>query len=414
MYFLNKMAKYKILVVPSDNFGCGKFRSLDPHKCLQEKYGDLFDIDILFGGDVWSRKDNFIDLLKPYDLIHIHKQVDFDGIFIQICKYLGKKVIVDVDDHYDLGSSHPMSLAAKNENWAERVLIHIRTADWVTTTQNVFRQTLLKHNKNVFVIPNAINPTEEQFIPKPTESDKLRVGIVCGSSHLEDLKLFGNMVSQFTKEELDKLQFVLCGFDVKGNVTRFEQNGEKTVRPVQPMETCWYKYEQILTNNFQTLSKEHIDFLHLFIPNEEFPNWKNEPYRRCWTKNIAEYATHYNNIDVLLVPLVDNPFNLAKSNLKVIEAGFFHKGIIASHVGPYTADLVSVLDKNGINPNGNSLLVEPHKNNKNWVKYIRLLLNNREILDIMKENLYNTVKDKYDLRNITDIRKDFYLSILEN
>ena len=407
------MAKYKILVIPSDNYGCGKFRSIDPHECLRKKYGDIFEIDIMFGKEVFEYRQTYPEFLKKYDLIHIHKQFDFDGYFISVCKYLGKLVVVDVDDHYDLGSYHPMSYAARKENWAERVLVHIRNADWVTTTQDVFRKILLKNNKNVFVLPNAIDPTEEQFQINTTKSDRLRVGIVCGSTHLEDLKLFGDMVAQFSKEELDRLQFVLCGFDTKGSVTRFLENGEKVVLPLNPTETCWYKYEQILTNDYKSVSKEHADFLHEFVPNQDFANWENEPYRRCWTKDIKEYATHYNSIDVLLAPLVNNPFTIAKSNLKVIEAGFCNKALIVSHAGPYGEDLISAIGKNGvINPDGNCLLVEPTKN-KNWVKYIRLLLNNKDLLLQLQHNLHETVKDKYDLRNITDIRKDFYLKILE-
>ena len=38
-------------------------------------------------------------------------------------------------------------------------------------------------------------------------------------------------------------------------------------------------------------------------------------------------------------------FNRMKSQLKVIEAGFYKKALIASDVGPYTIDLNHALDK---------------------------------------------------------------------
>ena len=38
--------KIKMLVIPSDKSGCGKFRSVDPHVYIAEHYGDEFDIDI--------------------------------------------------------------------------------------------------------------------------------------------------------------------------------------------------------------------------------------------------------------------------------------------------------------------------------------------------------------------------------
>ena len=40
------MSKIKVLVVPSDRTGVGKFRSVDPHVFLQNLYGDDFHVDI--------------------------------------------------------------------------------------------------------------------------------------------------------------------------------------------------------------------------------------------------------------------------------------------------------------------------------------------------------------------------------
>lgn len=56
-------------------------------------------------------------------------------------------------------------------------------------------------------------------------------------------------------------------------------------------------------------------------------------------KHWSEYAWEYNAIDVALAPLVDNPFNQSKSQLKIYEAGFKKKPIICSPVGPYTRDM---------------------------------------------------------------------------
>lgn len=283
----------------------------------------------------------------------------------------------------------------------------------VTTTTEIFKKELLKHNKNVVVIPNAINPNEGQFIPKPTKSDRLRFGIICGSSHLEDIKLLNGMTSMLPKDVIDKIQFVLCGFDTNGTRTfRNVKTGEVTSRPIEPKETCWYEYEKILTNNYSIVSQEHKDFLNKFIKGYEYPNI-DEAYRRCWTKNINEYATHYNNIDVLLVPLKENNFNKVKSQLKVIEAGFFNKAIIAQNFGPYTIDLVPMIEKGGsINENGNALLVDSNKNHKQWAKYIIKLANDRDMVEKLQKNLHDTVKDKYSLDEVSKIRVSAYIDLM--
>ena len=402
--------KIKILVIPSDKGGCGFFRSLQPHLFLKENYGDLFDIDIIYQIPNYVQLDKFF---IQYDIIHIHKVLDKNCELIRLMKFCGCRVIVDIDDHYDLGNDHPMSVTARLENWKEPIIKHLRLADMVITTTEIFKKELLKHNKNVVVIPNAINPKETQFIPKPTKSDRLRFGIICGSSHLEDIKLLNGMVSTLPKEILDKIQFVLCGFDTNGTRTyRDTKTGQITSRPIEPKETCWYEYEKILTNNYSIVSQDHKEFLNKFIKGVEYPNI-NEAYRRCWTKNINEYATHYNNIDVLLVPLKENNFNKVKSQLKVIEAGFFNKAIIAQNFGPYTIDLIPMIEKGGsINENGNALLVDSNKNHKQWAKYITKLVNDRDMLEKLQKNLHDTVKDKYSLDEVSKIRVSAYIDLM--
>ena len=65
----------------------------------------------------------------------------------------------------------------------------------------------------------------------------------------------------------------------------------------------------------------------------------NKPYRRVWTQDITKYANNYNLFDVSLAPIEENVFNKVKSQLKVIEAGFHKKAIIAQNFGPYQIDI---------------------------------------------------------------------------
>jgi hypothetical protein len=48
---------------------------------------------------------------------------------------------------------------------------------------------------------------------------------------------------------MDKIQFVLCGFDTRGTVTMIDQKtGEQKQRPIKPEESVWCRYEEIFTN----------------------------------------------------------------------------------------------------------------------------------------------------------------------
>lgn len=403
------MNKIKLLVIPSDHTGVGKFRSIDPHVYIAEHYKDEFDVDIVYLSDLPS--NNLEEYLKKYDLIHIHKQLDRDLKVINTIKFLGIPVIVDVDDFYYLGNDHPMSLSAKKEKWHEPIIKHLEMADYVSTTTDIFAKELKKHNKNVFVFPNAIDPTEKQFNGEKNKSDKLRVGLICGSSHLHDIELL-NGISEVARPDTN-VQLVLCGFDTNGTITTYHNDtGQVERRPILPQESVWFKYEKIITNNYKYLSKEHKDFLLKFIPNVDDP-FINEPYRRMWTRNINNYATHYENVDVLLAPLKENDFNKMKSQLKEIEAGFTHTALIAQNFGAYTIDLKPFREFGGkVNDNGTSLLVDSRKNHKDWVKNIKFLSEHLDYVEMLKNNLYDSVKDKYSLETVCKNRVEEYKKIV--
>lgn len=396
-----------MLVIPSDRTGVGYMRSLKPHTYIQEHYPDEFDIDIVYN----LPRENLDAYLKQYDLIHIHKQLDRNCEIMKMINFLGIPVIIDIDDHYNLGNDHPMSITAKKERWHEPIINHLKLATCVTTTTPIFADIIKKHNKNVYVMPNAIDPDEEQYKPIKNDSNgKLRVGIICGSSHLHDIELLGDLVSTTA----DNVQIVLCGFDTNGTITTYnQQTGEKTQRPIEPKESVWYTYERILTGDYKKLSGEHKDFLMKFFKDTDDP-FVNEKYRRMWTRNITKYATHYQNVDVLLAPLKENEFNKVKSQLKVIEAGFTHTAIIAQNFGAYTIDLKPMIEFGGkINEDGNALLVDSNKNHKNWAKYINKLAENPDMVKKLQENLYNTVKDTYSLEAVCRDRVELYKEIVE-
>lgn len=398
--------KIKMLVIPSDRTGVGKFRSVDPHVYIEENYGDEFDIDIVYNmpnGDLEA-------FLKQYDLIHIHKQLDKQCKIIDMIKFLGIPVILDIDDHFKLGNDHPMSITAKKERWHEPIINHLKKADYVTTTTPIFADVIKQYNKNVKVFPNAINPEEKQYaVAKNPRTDRLRVGIICGSSHLKDLELLSGIATQVNK---DNVQFVLCGFDTRGTRTIYKDNGEAETRPIYPQESVWCDYEKIFCDNYRTISPEHKDFLMKYMAGVDDP-FTNEPYRRMWTRHINDYATHYQNVDVLIAPLKENEFNKVKSELKEIECGFTHTAFIGQNFGAYTINLIPMIEKGGkINEEGTALLVDSSKNHKQWAKYINKLANDADMLKKLQDNLYNFVKDRYSLAEICKQRVEFYKSIV--
>jgi len=131
-----------------------------------------------------------------------------------------------------------------------------------------------------------------------------------------------------------------------------------------------------------------------------------------WTRPVQNYAKNYAKFDVSLAPIKNHIFNRMKSQLKIIEAGFYKKAIIASNVGPYTIDLKHCLE-NGKFVDGNAMLVNEARNHADWAKYINNLIANPNMAKDMGERLYETVKDTYDLNTVTKTRADLYKSLVK-
>ena len=404
------MSKIKILVVPSDRTGVGKFRSVDPHVFLQNLYGDDFHVDI----DYEPPYDD-MSFWSQYQIVACHRSIgpDFEKANELIKKLTEKGIItiVDIDDYWMPGKEHPIHDIIRFNKINEKIVANLKVASYVTTTTTLFADEIKKFNKNVVVFPNAINPQEPQFNEPTLESDKIRIGWLGGSSHLHDLQLLDSPLGKITHLK-DKLQFVLCGFDTRGTVTEInQQTGEHKKRDILPHETVWAQYEKIFTQNHSLVSEDYKKYL-LKYTQEKYPNELDESYVRVWTQPVTSYAKNYSKFDVSLAPIKNTMFNRMKSQLKVIEAGFYKKAIIASDLGPYTLDLKHCLN-HGNFVDGNAMLVDENRNHSDWAKYIKKLVENPSMIKDMGERLYETVKDTYDLNVVTKTRAEFYKSLIK-
>ncbi len=402
------MSKINVLVLPSDRTGVGKFRSVDPHIHLQKMYGDDFHVDIDYEPKL--NDDNF---WKKYQIVHFHRVIgqnyEQSPLIIEKLKSLGIVTICDLDDYWLPGKEHPAYELIKSNNLSTHIQNNLKASSYVTTTTKLFADEIYKINKNVFVLPNAVNTEEEQFKAKTEPSDKLRFGWLGGSSHLYDLMILKGAVNTLT-EFKNEYQMYLCGFDIRGTVTEINPNtNERKQRPIRPEETVWKKYEEFFTDNYKMVTEEHLKFLNEYKP-EDYHN-KDAFYHRVWTEPVTTYAKNYARFDVSLAPIKDHMFNRMKSQLKVIEAGFYKKALIASNVGPYTIDLVHSIN-NGNFVDGNAILVDKNRD-QDWAKYMKKLIKNKSWAEDLGERLYETVNGVYDLNSVTKNRAELYKSLIK-
>lgn len=226
----------------------------------------------------------------------------------------------------------------------------------------------------------------------------MRFGVTGGSSHVNDIKQIVSendcVMKHLGKDVLDKMQFVLCGFNTDGIYISIDKDGKKTTRKLNLDEVWWIELEKRITDNYSMVSPEYRKLLLRYDGSDETFDASDEPYRRIWSKSITdfEYGLIYKDIDVLMVPLADTEFNSAKSNLKFIEAGFTGTAVLSSSVMPYSSfgtdykDCVFVKD---MTPEG-------------WAAKIEEMVLKPRIKDVIAGNLHDKVLKE---RNIDDISR---------
>ncbi len=156
---------------------------------------------------------------------------------------------------------------------------------------------------------------------------------------------------------------------------------------------------------------------HKIISNSDYLAWLNKferdkyhdedsvNYARRWTQKANSYASVLDETDISLAPLLDNKFNRMKSNLKQVEVWSRKLPIICSDIPPYNVDGVHM--KNCI------LIPFEKRNEEKWAKAIKKLILEPNLREDLGSQLYEDFKVKYNLKHVTNIRAEFYGSIVK-
>jgi glycosyltransferase involved in cell wall biosynthesis len=216
---------------------------------------------------------------------------------------------------------------------------------------------------------------------------------VAGVHHVQDVELLVPNFEKLWKDRELRGKFQLCaaGFNLN------KQDGKIWMNP-------YYNYvERCFTMNYKEIrDKEYKEYLLGNIPDGN-EKTGDKPYRRLWGLDTFNYAKLYDLIDVSLVPLHETMFSACKSELKLIEAGFKKKACIVSNVKPYK----------GIATDENSILVNPNRNDIDWFVAMRKMIKEPNLIADKAEALYQTVKDKYDIRNVNVERVQLFKRLCE-
>jgi len=376
------MKKIKILVIPSDQFGVGYYRLLWPFKMIQKNHSDEFDITIKYHQEIT------IEDTLSYDIVHFNRSFPNKNHveMINAFKANGCKVVMDIDDLWNLPKDHPLYALVKSQNADKITFECLKASEYITATTDHFADYLRTFKDNVIVLPNSIDFDQTMWQNKREPSDKLRIGWIGGSSHEADLKKLAGVFNRlYNDPELkDKFEIVMCGFDTRGTITTTHPTTRKeTTRKIRPEESIWVKFEEIF---------------------DDYGRAPEGAYIRRKTLPINRYGEHYNFIDVALGPLVESEFNACKSELKAIEAGAMGCAFIGSDVPSY----------NKLIEHGESgILIPAKKDHKLWHKHIKKMILDREYTQTLADNLHEKVFNYFNLKTITEQRVQFYKEITE-
>jgi processive 1,2-diacylglycerol beta-glucosyltransferase len=275
--------KKVLLITPHEVGGVGYHRILKPYAELKEVRNDI----------LLTRSNAYVN--QGHDVVIFNRvcaqTYEQERSIMNEAKMCGQKVIVDIDDYWELPSGHILEHYYAKNQLSKRIAQNIKEADVVTCTNEVLALRILKLNKNVEVIPNALKESDQQWANLHQPDSTYRFGFVGSRAHTTDVPLLRKGCNLMNKGKSD-FKFIFVGYHENDSTSKL--------------------FEEVFTSR-----------------------GTSDRYGKIGVKPVNEYGMSYNIIDCSLAPLEDNLFNRCKSNLKVLEASAHSIPIICSKIHPY-------------------------------------------------------------------------------
>ena len=361
----------KVQFVVQPKSGLSYHRLINPMDFMQWEQGDS-------GQMLWVIEDEHL-ITGDADILYFNKLIGMDKNQLLALKKKGMKIVVDVDDSWDLPISHAFYNTWKQRGNREKVIANIELADLVTCATMRLQEKIRPLNKNTVVVPNAFPFGHDVYIPNPQPREKMSFIYAAGASHLADVELLKGKFKRIASDPFikDNAEFILAGYEptiVSKYKTKadYEARNGNTVNV--KVQNVWDKMKTIFseTNSYKVLPSTNLD----------------------------EYINYYDLADVALVPLCENDWNSYKSELKIVEAAVKGIPVICSNVNPYKS----------LRPCEGVMWVE-HPDD--WLKYFRHCIKNPNYVKEQGQKLQDWMKEEYDLLKWNETRKQLFKSLIK-
>jgi len=360
----------KIQFIVQQKSGISYHRIVNPISYLD--LGENWEKELLWFKD----EEHKIDC----DILWYNKFTSTEPKLLKALKKKGTKIVVDVDDSWDLPTSHPHYKQWVDGKYPQRVIDHLKLADVVICTTLRLQDKVREYNKNTVVIPNAFPYGHENYQSiKQAPHEKMGFIYVAGSTHLPDVELLRGKFKRIGSDSYIKnnAEFILAGYEPSYSKQFFTQQDMMANNEnfgFKKIPGIWDKMSSIFS---QTNS-----------------------YKIIPTADLDEYINHYDLADVVLVPLKGTEWDSYKSELKILEAACKKLPVICSSVLPYSE----------LRPCEGIMWVERPDD---WIDYVKYCLKNPGYVKEQGAKLAEWVWEEYDLIKWNEVRKQLINTLVK-
>ncbi|QDQ88736.1 glycosyltransferase [Alcaligenaceae bacterium SJ-26] len=302
-----------LFAVPGDHYGCGNYRVMLPFQAMRRQF-------MIDGNLLEPRVPSIIECARAEPDVIVMQGAWSNPHIVKhiqrLKKFIGAKIALEFDDYVQNVPTRHNNRKHYSTNHISKVRRAIEQVDWVVVSTPALAEEYSRFHTDVRVSLNRLEPSWwDTLESRRRAGKKLRVGWAGGNSHAGDLAL----LKQVVKDTEAEVEWVFFGLKPEG------------------------------------VSAEY----HSGTAIEKYP------------KKLASL-----NLDLAVVPLEINQFNICKSNLRLLELGVLGIPVICTDIEPYRCGLPVTLVRN---------------RTQDWVAAIREHIAEPQALSAMGDSLREAV-----------------------
>lgn len=366
--------------------GCGLFRLQIPFKYMNREPGITAKISF-----VYDKEE-----IEWADIIIVQKQYQESVVpYVKMAQAMGRPVVLEFDD---LMTEIPdWNMASKfYGNKKDQILNFIQLCNACTVSTPYLKLIHDGLNSNIKVLPNSMDMPQCSAFKDLSNEDLYKYTIFQNPRFLNSREPTKRVLPQ--EEALAKLRNRLK-IIWWGSPTH-----EKDLQVVdKTLAKLCSEHPEILIVKMGCCTSNFLDYMEKYMDQLVIVN----PVQ-VHNFHQALYSVAKTGPTITVCPIVDLPFNRAKSNLKVIEGFMINSAVVASKVENYAKTIT-----HGVNGFLADNTVDKHGIAPDWYEKLKALITDPIQRHFFAENGMNTVTNHYNIEKNVDLWLAAYQDIIQ-